>query len=121
MPGKNDMEILKMSGKSSQRKGRDGEREIAGILQNAGYSDARVGVAVSYGCEPDVVCDSLPLHLEVKRTERLLLPQWIAQAERDAERFGDGAACVVFRQSRQPWRCVLRLDELLRLIVPPYL
>lgn len=103
-------------GKSSQRKGRDGEREIVSILHDAGFTSARVGMAVSFGEEPDVVCSELPIHWEVKRCERLQLPAWVEQAERDEVRFRDGFPVVVFRQSRQPWRVCLRLSDFLRLL-----
>lgn len=31
-------------------------------------------------------------------------------AERDAQRFGDGAPAVFFRRSREPWRVVMGLE-----------
>lgn len=99
-------------GTASQRKGRRAELELCEILRCYGY-DAEPGQALNYGTEPDVV--GLPgLHLEVKRCERLRLPDWIEQAEADAERFGDGAPVVIFRQSRQPWRVCLRLTDFMR-------
>lgn len=98
-------------GKSSQRKGRAAERELAGILREHGF-DAEPGRALNYGTEPDVI--GLPgCHLEVKRCERLQLPAWIEQAERDAARFKDGFPLIIFRQNRQPWRVCLRLSDFL--------
>lgn len=98
-------------GKSNQRKGREAERELAEILRGYGFN-AEPGKALNYGTEADVV--GLPgLHLEVKRCERLQLPAWIEQAERDAARFNDGVPLVVFRQNRQPWRVCLRLTDFL--------
>ena len=103
-------------GRSSQRKGRAGEREVVAVLHDAGYTSARVGMAVGYGVEPDLLCPELPFHWEVKRVERLQLPAWVEQAERDAERFHDGYPLVCFRQSRQPWRVCLRLRDFLKII-----
>ena len=101
-----------MSGKSSQAKGRRAELELAAVLRGYGFS-AEPGRALNYGTEADVV--GLPgLHLEVKRHERLELPAWIRQAEEDARRFGDGAPVVIFRQSRQPWRVCMRLDDFMK-------
>ena len=81
-----------MSGKPSQRKGREAERELAEVLRGYGFT-AEPGRALNYGTEADV--SGLPgLHLEVKRCERLQLPAWIKQAERDAKRFDDGAPTV---------------------------
>lgn len=107
-----------MSGRSSQRKGRSGEKEIVSILHDAGYDDARPGAPVSYGTEPDVVCQSLPIHVEVKRCERVCLPEWFRQSERDSERFGDGVPSVCFRRSREAWMIVLKLSDFLTLIRP---
>lgn len=103
-----------MSGRSSQTKGRRAEIELCGILQEAGYN-ARVGMPESYGKEPDIVCDDFPLHVEVKRCERLCVPEWITQSERDAAKFRDGAPSVIFRQNRQPWRVIICLSDFLRL------
>ena len=58
-----------MSGKSSQRKGADGERELAELLRGHGY-DIRRGGSLSFGEVPDLM--GLPgIHIEVKRVERL--------------------------------------------------
>lgn len=101
-------------GRSSQRKGRAAEMELAAILRQYGY-DAEAGAPMNYGTVADVV--GLPgFHLEVKRCERLQLPAWIEQAERDAERFHDGIPLVCFRQNREPWRVCLRLEDFLKVI-----
>ena len=109
-----------MSGRSAQRKGADGERELARILRGYGYEIERGG-SLSYGAVPDLT--GLPgLHLEVKRCERLALPAWVVQAEEDAARFRDGAPVVVFRQSNEPWRVCLRLSDFLTIykqVFPP--
>lgn len=105
-----------MGGAGSQRKGRHAEIELAQILQSYGYQ-AEPGRALNYGQEPDV--KGLPgIHLEAKRHERLQLMEWIRQAEEDAQRMGDGLPAVVFRQNRQPWRIVLRLEDFLQLYTP---
>ena len=91
-----------MSGKSSQRKGRGGELELSRILQGYGY-DVEPGRALSYGEVPDL--SGLPgVHIECKRAEALRLSEWMAQAERDAQRFGDGLPAVFHRRSREGWR-----------------
>ncbi len=70
-------------GKSSQRKGADGERELAMILRDRGY-DVERGGSLSYGEVPDLV--GLPgVHIEVKRVERLNVLAAMQQAIRDAE------------------------------------
>lgn len=69
-------------GKSSQRKGRAGELELCRILQAHGYP-----------------------------VERLNVPEAMAQAERDARRFGDGAPAVFHRRSRSPWLVTMKLED----------
>ena len=42
-------------GRSSQRKGRTGERELCAILNEAGYLDVKCGEPMSFGRVPDLV------------------------------------------------------------------
>lgn len=96
-------------GSKSARKGADGERELAAILRGYGY-DIQRGGSLSFGEVPDLT--GLPgIHIECKRAEQLRLPEWLAQAERDAVRFGDGAPAVFFRRSRSPWCVVMKLED----------
>ena len=96
-------------GKSSQSKGRRGELELVRLFQAHGIP-AEPGQAVSYGATPDIVgVDGV--HVECKRAETLRLSEWMAQAERDAQRFGDGAPAVFFRRSRSPWCVVMKLED----------
>lgn len=98
-----------MAGRSSQRKGADGERELAALLREYGYPVERGG-SLSFGEVPDLV--GLPgVHIECKRTEQLRLYDWMEQAERDAVRFGDGLPAVFFRRSRSPWLVVMKLGD----------
>ena len=102
-----------MSGRSSQRKGRAAELELARTLQAHGYN-VEAGRARSYGEVPDLT--GLPgVPIECKRAEALRLSEWMAQAERDAQRFGDGAPAVFFRRSRSPWCVVMKLEDWMRL------
>lgn len=96
-------------GAKSQRKGRAAELELSRILQGHGYN-IEPGRALSYGEVPDL--SGLPgVHIECKRAETLRLSEWMAQAERDAQRFGDGAPAVFFRRSRSPWCVVMKLED----------
>ena len=80
------------SGKASQRKGADGERELAAILREYGYIVERGG-SMSFGEVPDLV--GLPgVHVEVKRCEQVRLSEWMQQAEADSKRFSDGMPVV---------------------------
>ena len=55
------------------------------------------------------------IHVETKRCEQLRLSEWMAQAERDAERFGDGLPAVFHRRSREGWLVTMPLEGWLKL------
>ena len=96
-------------GKSQQRKGADGERELAAVLQGYGYDVTRGG-SMSFGDVPDLV--GLPgVHIEVKRVERLNVCAAMEQAAKDAARFGDGFPAVFHRRNRKPWLVTMRLED----------
>ncbi len=100
-------------GKSSQRKGRDGERELRDRLREYGYA-VECGEPVSFGEDPDLV--GLPgIHIECKRVERLNVPEAMQQAVRDSEKFQDGMPALFHRRNRQPWLVTVRLDDFMRL------
>lgn len=99
--------------RKSQRKGRGGELELAQVLQGYGY-DVKPGRSQSYGAEPDLT--GLPgVHIECKRCEQVRLPEWMAQAERDSERFHDGLPAVFHRRNRQGWLVTMRLLDWLEM------
>lgn len=94
--------------KASQRKGAQGERELAKLLEEEGYPMERGGAC--FGTVPDLV--GLPgIHVEVKRVERLNVSEAMRQAERDADRFLDGAPAVFHRRNREPWLVTMRLSD----------
>lgn len=98
-----------MSGRSSQRKGADGERELAALLRENGYAVQRGG-SLSFGEAPDL--SGLPgVHIEVKRVERLNVPEAMTQAVRDSERFKDGMPVLFHRRNRKGWLCTMRLED----------
>lgn len=98
-----------MSGSSSSRKGANGERELAAVLREYGY-DIERGGSMSFGEVPDLT--GLPgVHIEVKRRERLNVQEAMKQAQRDSERFRDGAPAVFHRRSRESWLVTMRLTD----------
>lgn len=102
-----------MAGRSSQRKGAEGEQELAALLREYGYPVERGG-SLSFGEVPDLT--GLPgVHIEVKRVERLNVPEAMIQAVRDSERFHDGAPTLFHRRNRQPWLVTMRLDDWMNL------
>lgn len=100
-------------GKGAQRKGADGERELAALLRERGYSIRRGG-SLSFGTVPDLIGLS-GIHIEVKRVERLNVPAAFRQAQRDSERFRDGAPALFHRRSREPWLVTMELKDWLKL------
>lgn len=96
-----------------QRKGRAGELELVKLLRQHGIP-AEPGQAVSFGSTPDVV--GIPgIHAEVKRVEKLNVPAAMAQAVRDASRFGDGLPTLFHRRNRSPWLVTMQLVDWLEL------
>lgn len=99
--------------RSQQRKGADGERELAEVLRGYGYEVERGG-SLSYGTVPDLV--GLPdIHIEVKRVERLNVPEAMKQSVRDSARFHDGSPALFHRRNREPWLVTMRLDDWIQL------
>ncbi len=97
---------------NSRRKGAAGERELAGLLREHGYS-ARRGQQYS-GANGDADVVGLPgIHIECKRVERLDLYGAVSQARHDA-RPGERPA-VFHRRDRCEWLVTLPLDDFMAL------
>lgn len=98
-----------MAGRSSQRKGANGERELAAVLQEYGY-DCDRGGSMTFGEVADVV--GLPgIHIEVKRVEKLNVMEAMEQSIRDSERMQDGVPALFHRRNRKPWLVTMRLKD----------
>ena len=105
---------------ASRRKGLTGEREVAQRFTEAGWHVRGLESGGDQLCvhvaaiERRETAPTTLLHIEVKRQERLRLPEWLEQARNQAP---EGVPPVVcFRQSRGEWYAVLTLDDLLRLV-----
>lgn len=103
-----------MSGRASRNKGAAAEREVAKIInEHLGTDLRRTPLSGGMVWAGDIRgWDGW--HIEVKRQERLAIPAWLEQTESDCPE-GD-TPLLIFRQSHQPWRAVLRLTDLLQLI-----
>lgn len=99
-------------GAKSKRKGKVGERELAGELSRLFGVACRRGVQYSGLGGDDVV--GLPgVHVECKRTERLALYAALGQAIADAEgREPSEVPIVAHRANGKPWVAIVRLDDL---------
>lgn len=97
------------TGRSSKRKGAKGERECFELLSAllGRTIKRRLGAARSGG---DDTGDLPGWSVEVKRVERLQIPKWWRQACEQAERY-QKKPVLIYRQSGQPWRVVLRLMD----------
>ena len=102
-----------MGGKTSQRKGAAGERELAAILQQYGYTCDRGG-SLTFGEVADIT--GLPgIHIEVKRVEKLNVGEAMEQSILDSERMRDGMPALFHRRNRKPWLVTMRLEDWLKL------
>ena len=99
-------------GRSSQRKGAQGERELAAYLAENGIQTERGGYC--FGEKPDLMgMDGI--RVEVKRVERLNVLEAMKQAAKDAEKFQDGIPAVFHRRNRSPWLVTMCLRDWLDL------
>lgn len=94
-----------MGGAMSRGKGQRGELEWAKKLSEEGYPAHR-GRQYHGGVDsPDVKCEVLPFHFEVKRTEKLHLYDAVQQAQEDCP---EGKMPVVaHRRNHYPWLVVM--------------
>jgi len=102
-----------MSGRTSQRRGRRAELELARLLRAAGLP-AEPGPPVSFGVRPDVVGVN-GAHIEVKNVQHLDLPAALRQAAEDAAYFNDGLPCVFHRHRGGRWVVSMELKAWLAL------
>ncbi len=94
---------------NSKTKGKMGEREIALLMRQCGYANARRSAQYcgNTGDAPDVVgVDGL--HIEVKRREQIQDEVFLQQAEREAKK--GLVPVVMYRRSREKWKVCIRLD-----------
>ena len=101
-----------MSGLRSKRKGAEGEREAAFVLNEQFGTAFHRGRQYHGGPEsPDVAGGPKGLHVEVKRAERLSLYPALAQAALDAK--GD-IPIVMHRSNGNPWVICIEMKHLKR-------
>ena len=93
-----------------QRKGKEGERELARLLrEHLGADVTRNLLQARQGG-----ADLLGVHgwaIEVRRAARARLAEWWQQTCQQAEAEGQRPA-LFYRLDRQPWRCVVALRHI---------
>jgi hypothetical protein len=106
-------------GKASRDKGARGELEVAAVLQAHGFNARRTPNSGGLSWRGDIA--GVPGYvIEVKRTERITVPQWLNQAYAAAR--GGEIPVVVFRRSRAgtdadgQWHAILSLQALCELL-----
>jgi Holliday junction resolvase len=96
-----------MPGKSSRTKGATAEREIVGILTEAGYDVHRVPCSGALTwLRGDVT--GMDYCIEVKRQETVRLNDWVTQAREQA---GNKPWLLMHRRSRQEWLVTMPLAQ----------
>ena len=99
---------------NAKRKGTAGENELADILRRSGIRAYRNDqVFIGGQGNPDVYAEigTLPLHIEVKRVEKLNVPDAMNQAIKDKANGHFPVLC--HRRNREKWLVTVPLDELL--------
>lgn len=97
---------------NSRRKGAEGERELARMLQEYGYNSRRGQQYCGANGDADVV--GLPgVHIECKRVEKLNISEAMRQSQRDARK---GELPAVFhRKNRERWLVTMSLEDWIKL------
>lgn len=99
---------------NQKEKGARGERMWRDVLRDYGY-DARRGQQYCGSPEsPDVICDDLPFHFEVKFTERLRMYDAIDQARDDADK--DKIPVVAHKKNNYDWLVIMRGDDFMKIV-----
>lgn len=98
-------------GKASRTKGVAGEREVAALYTAAGF-DVR---GLEGGGDHFVACgDGLVVHSETKWQEKIKIQEWWAQTVAEAPK--GSLPVLAFRRSREEWKAVVRLEDLIALM-----
>lgn len=99
---------------TERRKGKTGELEAIKVIQAHGWPRAhRTSDGRTQAGRCDVGSGPQGVALEIKRVERLNVPQALRRLAEDA---GPDIPILVHRPSRSPWMATLELTELLPLL-----
>lgn len=97
---------------NTRQKGVRFEREVAKAFEAAGFAVRGLESGGDHLCVYHLDGSTYTLAVEAKRQERLRIPEWIEQMERDAPAGVDRV--LVFRQSGDRAYAVVPLDQYLR-------
>lgn len=97
-----------MAGRRSKNKGKGAEREFFALLnEQLGYEAFKRNLDQTREGGADSLTD-LPVAVEVKRQERLLLTPWIRQALEQGRAAGK-TPVLAYRRSREPWTVLVAM------------
>ena len=97
---------------NSKQKGKRGELELAKVLKGYGYDSRRGQQYCGANGDADVI--GLPgLHIECKRTERVNLYDFMAQAKADKK--PGKIPVVMLRKNEAEWLVAIRLVDFIEL------
>jgi Holliday junction resolvase len=100
---------------NSRNKGATAEREVAALLTEKGFPASRGQQFAGSPDSPDVKCEALKdFHIEVKRTQKTAIYDWLDQALRDKRE--DQKPVIFHRKNQKDWIVILRLDDFLGLV-----
>lgn len=103
-------------GRASRRKGKTGELEVAKLFSDVGIP-ARRGQQYAGDIEASDVVVSKEyrdlIDVEVKRTERLKLTEWMRQQREDTDDSGNGV--IFHRRNLEDWNVILPADFFLKI------
>lgn len=102
------MKDARTRGRSSRRKGADGERELANLIRDQWGYEVKRGQCFNH--QSDVI-GLEGIHPEVKRVEALNIHKAMAQAILEAEKRQDGLPTVFHRRNRGEWLVTMRLTD----------
>ena len=97
---------------NSNRKGKEGERELANLLKTPGYDCRRGQQFCGSNGDADVV--GLPgIHIECKRVEKLNIYEAVEQSINDA-REGE-MPTVMHRKNHKDWLVTMTMEDWMKL------
>lgn len=94
------------SGRGRRNKGAAAEREFFALLNKHLPERLRLSRELAQSRDGGLDGSTARVAIEVKRQERLRLNDWLKQARLGSD---DRLPVVAYRQSREPWRCLVEL------------
>ena len=95
---------------NSKDKGKRGEREFTALLRKHGFNARRGQQFKGTEDSPDIICECLPFHFEVKRVQKLNLDNAMDQAKKDC---GNNEPVVAHRKNHHKWLITINAEYFL--------